>query len=110
MKDSGKISSKKVLEEFRHNSGTSYKIISKNKKNDEEEKLYQKITEHTGLSKSQVARMPIKELNSFLKTNNCSDKIKDDVKILRRTLRNRGYAKKRRNKLNEEAEWYQEKV
>ena len=54
--------------------------------------------------------MPIKELNSFLKSNNCSDKIKDDVKILRRTLRNRGYAKKRRDKLNEEAEWYQENV
>ena len=54
--------------------------------------------------------MPIKDLNSFLKSKKCSDKIKDDIKTIRRRLRNRGYAKKIREKKDEEEDWYQEKV
>ena len=54
--------------------------------------------------------MPIPELNSFLKSKKCSEKIKADVKTLRRRLKNCEYAKKSRDKKDEEIEWYQKRI
>ena len=62
------------------------------------------------MSKSQVAEMPIPELNSFLKSKKCSEEIKADVKILRRRIRSCADAKRSRDKKDEEIEELEKRI
>ena len=60
--------------------------------------LYAKINKETGLSKEQVKNMEVKQLNSYLKSQNIPKNIKSDIGVLRRRLRNRNYARTKREK------------
>jgi len=69
-----------------------------NAKDQEEKELYAKINKETGLSKEQVKNMEVKQLNSYLKSQNIPKNIKSDIGVLRRRLRNRNYARTKREK------------
>ena len=60
--------------------------------------LYAKINKETGLSKEQVKNMEVKQLNSYLKSQKIPKDIKSDIGVLRRRLRNRNYARTKREK------------
>ena len=60
--------------------------------------LYATINKETGLSKEQVKNMEMKQLNSYLKAKNIPKDIKRDIGVLRRRLRNRKYARTKREK------------
>ena len=60
--------------------------------------MYAKINKETGLSKEQVKNMEVKQLNSYLKSQKIPKDIKSDIGVLRRRLRNRNYARTKREK------------
>ena len=60
--------------------------------------LCAKINKETGLSEEQVKNMEMKQLNSYLKAKNIPKDIKRDIGVLRRRLRNRKYARTKREK------------
>ena len=60
--------------------------------------MYAKINKETGLSKEQVKNMEVKQLNSYLKSQKIPKNIKSDIGVLRRRLRNRNYARTKREK------------
>ena len=60
--------------------------------------MYAKINKETGLSKEEVKSMEVKQLNSYLKSQKIPKEIKSDIGVLRRRLRNRNYARTKREK------------